>query len=280
MSIELPEAHILAVQMTQELKGKQIANIELRNYKSLQKIGCINRNLSDYDELKGCKIESVTSRGLVIRIKLSNAQNLLFAPEYGGKILYHPKNGATPEKFHLKLQFADSTALTVTLTGLGGIQAFSDANLSSSYVYRRDFSEVPSPIDSSGFSLEQFSKGLTGKNVNIKSVLVGKDALVVGLSNSAFQDIIFRAKIHPKKKASSLSDLEQRRLFEGVKVLVDERIRAGGKNQFTDFYGKQGTYVPAMGPNMKGQPCKTCGTTVEALSLGGGQVFFCPKCQT
>jgi formamidopyrimidine-DNA glycosylase len=108
MSIELPEAHILAVQMNQELKGKQIANIELRNYKSLQKIGCINRNLSDYDELKGCKIESVTSRGLVIRIKLNNAQNLLLAPEYGGKIPYHPEDGVQCHK-----NFTSKSALQI-----------------------------------------------------------------------------------------------------------------------------------------------------------------------
>jgi formamidopyrimidine-DNA glycosylase len=100
----------------------------------------------------------------------------------------------------------------VTLLGLGGIQAFKDDDLSSSYVYRRDFSDTPSPLDSSEFTFEKFSKGLASKNVNIKSALVGKDALVVGLSNSAFQDIIFRAKIHPKRKASSLSDREKTKL--------------------------------------------------------------------
>jgi formamidopyrimidine-DNA glycosylase len=77
--------------------------------------------------------------------------------------------------------------------------------------------------------------------LNIKTTIVGKDALMVGLSNSAFQDVIFRAKIHPKRKASSLSGSEKLALHDAVRFVVQERIRAGGKNQFMDLYGKQGT---------------------------------------
>jgi hypothetical protein len=132
MSIELPEASILATQMNKELSGKQIAKTELKNYQNLQKLGCINKNLADYDNLVGGKIESAVSRGVAIRIKLGNGWNLLLAPEYGGRILYHPKSGALPEKFHLKLNFEDATALTVALAGLGGIQALRDTNLNLS----------------------------------------------------------------------------------------------------------------------------------------------------
>ena len=64
-----------------------------------------------------------------------------------------------------------------------------------------------------------------------------------------------------------------------MRAVVEERIKAGGKNLFVDFYGKPGIYEPRMGPNMKGQPCKECGAAVEVISLSGGQVFFCPKCQ-
>jgi hypothetical protein len=38
MSIELPEAPILATQMNRELVGKQLAAVEMKNYENLQKI--------------------------------------------------------------------------------------------------------------------------------------------------------------------------------------------------------------------------------------------------
>jgi len=279
LSIELPEAQILAAQMNKELLGKQIQTSQLQDYQRLQRIGFINKALSAFVQLNRGRIESVVSRGSVIRVKLDNGMNLILAPEYGGKILYHTKEKTVPAKVHLKLHFTDDTALTVALTGMGIIKALKVSELEDSYVYKRDFSATPSPTDEAEFTFERFSKGLSDKNVNIKNVLVGKDAVIVGLGNSAFQDILYRAGIHPKRKASSLTESEQRALYDAIKFVVEERIKSGGKNQFRDLYGKQGSYIPAMGPNMKGKACETCGVEVETLSLGGGQTYCCPRCQ-
>jgi formamidopyrimidine-DNA glycosylase len=120
---------------------------------------------------------------------------------------------------------------------------------------------------------------LADNNRALKSVLVGKDAVVVGLSNSAFQDILYRAKLHPKRKASELNMDERRALYDAVRLVLRERIQLNGKDQFLDLYGKQGGYTPAMGPAMKQKNCLACGTRIEKLSVGGGHVFFCPKCQ-
>jgi formamidopyrimidine-DNA glycosylase len=186
-----------------------------------------------------------------------------------------------PSKFHLKIVFTDGSALLVRLTSMGLINVVKDNELKCSYVYRRDFNpEVLSPIDDKEFTFERFSKLLSDNSRALKSVLVGKDAVVVGLSNSAFQDIIYRAKLHPKRKASELNKNEKQALYDKIKLMLQERIRLKGKDQFYDLYGNQGGYTPAMGPNMKQKPCPICGTLVEKLSAGGGDVYFCPSCQT
>lgn len=279
MSIELPEAQILAEQMSKELLQKQIKSFHLQDYQKLQRIGFVNKDVNAFDQLVNRKVESIASRGSVICVKLDLGLNLVLAPEYGGRILYHTSRSTVPNKFHLKLDFNDDTSLTVALTGMGVIQTLKDDELERSYVYKRDFSEVTSPVDEREFTLKRFSKQLADKKVNIKSSLVGKDAVIVGLSNSAFQDILFRAKIHPKRKASELSEGERHALYDAIKVMIKERIRLGGKDQFVDLYGKEGRYTPAMGPNMSGKTCMVCGTSIEKLSLGGGQVYLCPKCQ-
>ena len=279
MSIELPEAKILAEQMNRELRGKSIKSYQLQDYERLQKIGMLNRDITAFDQLVNRKIESVTSRGNVILVKLSNGMNLILGPEYGGKVLYHKNEKAVTEKFHLKVNFGDATVLTVRLTSMGVIQALKDEGLERSYVYRRDFNpEILSPVDAD-FTFERFSQLLAENNRMVKSVLVGKDAVVVGLSNSAFQDIIYRAKLHPKRKASELNKEERHVLYNAIKLVIKERIGLKGKDQFLDLYGNQGIYRAAMGPNMKQQTCPICGTSIEKLSLGGGQVYFCPKCQ-
>jgi formamidopyrimidine-DNA glycosylase len=278
LSVEVAEACILGKQMNSELAGKEVTAVLLKNCPKLQKLGFINIYCSDFDRLLGGKVEFVASRGNVVRVKLDNGLNILLAPEYGGRILYYTKESAVPAKFHLKLGFKDGSALTVTLTGMGIIQALKDDELDGSYVFRRDFSKTASPTDVT-FSFEQFSKQLADKKVNIKTVLVGKDAVVVGLGNSAFQDVIYRAGIHPKRKSQELKEDEKQSLYGAIKHVISERIRLGGKSQFVDFYGKQGTYEPAMGPNMKGKVCWACGVDIEKLTLGGGQVYFCSNCQ-
>ena len=279
MSIELPEAKILTEQMDREILGKRIKTYQLKDCERLRRIGFINKDIKAFDQLVNGRVESVISRGNAMLVKLKSGINLILNPEYGGEIFIHTSETTIPEKFHLRVDFADDTALTVRLTSMGGIYVMKNDDLMNSYIFKRDFNpKILSPIDEV-FTFERFSKLLANNNRALKSVLVGKDAVVVGLSNSAFQDIVYRAKLHPKRKASELSKDEKQALYDAIKLVIHERIRLGGKDQFTDLYGKQGRYTPAMGPNMKQQTCPSCGTPIEKMSLGGGQTYYCPNCQ-
>jgi formamidopyrimidine-DNA glycosylase len=278
MSIELPEALIIAKQLEKTIKGKQIKKYHLQDYERLIKTGFMNKNTKDFDLLLDSKIKSSTSRGNLIRLELDNNGNLLIGPEYGGKVLYHEDEKSLPEKIHLKISFIDNTILTIRLTGMGVIKAVKDNELESSYLFKRDFSDVLSPMDNE-FTFKRFSELISTMKRGIKSLLVGKGAILVGLSNSAFQDIIYRAKLFPKKKGSELDEKQKRALFDSIKKVVNDRIKLGGKFQFIDLYGKKGKYIPAMGPNMKGKTCPDCDSGIEKLSVGGGQVYYCPNCQ-
>ena len=278
VSIELPEAKILAEQMNQELRGKQVKSYLLKDCERLQRIGMMDKDLTSFNQLVNGKIETVASRGNVIRVKFDNGANLILGPEYGGEIFYHTDATNVP-KFHLRVDFSDGTVLTVRLTSMGVIQVLKNDELERSYVYKRDFDYTKlSPIDEE-FTFDRFSKLMADHNKMLKSVLVGKDAILVGVSNSTFQDILYRARLHPKRKASELNMEEKRSLYDAIQLVLKERIRLNGKYKFHDLHGNQGGYMPAMGPNMKKQTCPICGTSIEKLSLGGGHVYLCPKCQ-
>ena len=279
MSVELPEAKILAEQMNHELKGKRIKSYLVKDCERLQRIGMIDKDVTSFNQLVDRKIESVISRGNVIRIKFDNGDNLILGLEYGGEIFYYTDSTNVP-KFHLRLDFSDGTLLTVRLISMGVIQVLKDDYLERSYVYKRDFDCTKLSSTDEEFTFERFSKRMAEHNKMLKSVLVGKDAILVGVSNSTFQDILYRAKLHPKRKASELNAEEKRSIYDSIRLVFKERLRLEGKNQFRDLYGKRGSYTPAMGSNMKKQTCPECGTSIEKLSLGGGHVYLCPSCQT
>jgi formamidopyrimidine-DNA glycosylase len=276
MSIELTEARILASQMKKELVGKTVEGYELQNCTGLQKLGCVNKDASAFDRLINGKITDVVSRGNTIRMRLDNGQNLVLAPEYGGTILLHKPQAELP-KFQLKLTL-QNTVLTISLSGIGCIQAVADADIEKNYLYRRDFSDILDPLETN-FTFERFLEHLNAKKQNIKAALVGKTAVIVGVSNSAFQDIIYRAKISPKRNTAILSPEEKRAVYDAIAGLVKERLELGGKDQATDLYGKQGKYIPKIGPNMKDQNCPACNSKIEKINHGGGQVYICPICQ-
>ncbi len=277
MSVEFPEARILATQLAESITGKVVESCELKGAEKLQVIGFINKDAREFDSLVGHRVESIDVGGNTIRVGLNGSLSLVIAPEYGG-IVRLTKQGTQLPTFHLSVGFNDGETLTVRLTGMGIIRVAQDDKLGEVYVYRRDYLGTPSP-GSPGLSREHFIKQLRAKGTQIKPLLVGKDALLVGLSNSAYQDILFRAQVHPRRRASELSEGEAGALFDGIIALISERLQLGGKTGFVDLYGKPGGYVPLMGPNMRGKRCVRCGATVESAALGGGQVFFCPGCQ-
>ncbi len=274
MSFEYPEARLLAGQLDGTIKGKTIKSYDLRDYEKIHRIGFINRDLDDFKRLIGKMVLGAGSSGNTIRIRLNDGMNLLLAPEYGGVILYHRVDGEA--KYHLRIDFTGGDSLTIRLTSMGVIYAAHDDQLEGVYIYRRDYRGAPSPGD---LTAEQFTKLIRAKATQLKPLLVGKDAVVSGLSNSAFQDLLYRAGIHPRRKSSELSSDQIHTLYDAIKILVEERLRLGGKDEILDLFGKRGGYTPVMGPIMKDRLCPRCGAKVERMALGGGQVYYCPGCQ-
>lgn len=279
MSIEMPEATILTRQMQAELPGKVVAAYALKDAGKLQQTGFFNKDSAAFERLVGQRVEAAVCRGNTMILELSGQQRLIVFPEYGGEVLFHAPGGPLPARYHFRLDFADTSALTVRINTVGGVHALDSSALTEHYIYRRDFDRAKLSPDDEALTAARFAELLAGASRQLKTVLVGKDAVVVGLSNAAFQDIIYRAGLHPKRRAAELSAAETAALYEAMRLVVAERLRLGGKAGFSDLYGQPGAYVAAMGPVMKGKDCPRCGTGIQKIAHGGGEVYLCPGCQ-
>jgi len=279
MSVELPEALVLAEQLTISILEKNIKQYDIQDSQRLQKIGFMNKDLKDYDRLLGCKVKSISQRGNTIRIQMSKKMNIVMCPDYGASILYHESDESLPKKYHFKVEFSDGTYLTVRQTGMGLIYSATDTEFADLYVVKRDFSETPSPVGEQEFTFDHFSELLDAKGQNVKAAIVGKTAIVVGLSNAAFQEIIYKAGIHPKRNTSSFTSDEKRNVYDAMNEILNARICSGGKDNWLNLYGEPGRHTPVMGPNMKDKDCPACGALIEKIAHGGGHVYFCPRCQ-
>jgi formamidopyrimidine-DNA glycosylase len=274
MALELPEALSLARQMDEALSGKRIDRVHLaEKCASLILQGFMNLHQVS---LTGKRIESVISQGKWIHVRLQPDTILLFALETGGKLLFHASEASLPEKFHVRLDFDDGTFLTEQIVGWGWARAVRADKLA---VHRYPGVQGLSPVDETEFTLQALNKILEqhgGKN--LKRVLLDQ-ASIAGIGNGYLQDILFGARLHPKRKAAGLDSGERMALYRAIREILAEAIRLRGRDTEVDLYGNPGGYKAVLDRHMKGQPCPGCGAAIEKLNVSGSSCYVCPACQ-
>jgi formamidopyrimidine-DNA glycosylase len=136
-----------------------------------------------------------------------------------------------------------------------------------------------SPIDDEEFTLESFNMVLDEGGANIVKKVLLNQWKIAGIGNGYCQDILFRARIHPKRKVNDLNAKERKTLYSTIKDILNEAARLGGSDSERDLYDHQGGYRRLMGEGAKGKPCPKCGTAIEKISLLGSSSYICPSCQ-
>ncbi|WP_455381269.1 hypothetical protein [Salinispira pacifica] len=113
---------------------------------------------------------------------------------------------------------------------------------------------------------------------SVKALLT-QDQTIPGLGNAVAQDIMFNARLHPRRPVRQLDGPERRRLYEAIAQTVQEVIDAGGRNDERDLFDRPGGYRRLMDSAAAGNPCPRCGAPVAKISYLGGTCYFCPDCQ-
>lgn len=112
-------------------------------------------------------------------------------------------------------------------------------------------------------------------------LLLGDQRIVAGLGNIYVCEALFRAGIHPKRAAGSISTERLRRLVQAIRDVLDEAIRAGGSTlrDFVSPEGELGYFSKDFAVyDREGKPC-SCSGTVRRIVQGGRSTFYCPRCQ-
>ncbi len=273
---ELPECVILTRQMNASLQGKAIQRGALGN--SPHKFVWYNRSHEEFDALtRGKRVGAAYARGRWMFIPLEPGYVLVLG-ECGGKLLHHPAGAKLPERYHLWLTFEDGSALTVTTQMWGAMELY-EAGKEQERKYVKDMR--PTPVDPD-FSFDYFSglidSLLSGEKRSVKGLLT-QDQLIPGLGNAIAQDMLFRARLHPRYPLTELTQEQRRRLYDAVLETVRQAIAQGGRYDESDLYGHAGGYVRLMDSKAAGKPCPQCGTPIEKQPYLGGACYFCPRCQ-
>ncbi len=269
---ELPEITIIARQMNRELKGKRIAHIEVKQPKNL------NMPIQEFLKIaKGKIVDNVSSKGKWMFIKLEPAYFMLIHLGMNGEILYFTANQKLPEKYQFKLTFSDKTGFTIHFWWFGYIHLIQEKDLNK----HKLTAQLGISPTHENFTLEHFKKLLANKKARIKNFLLNQKN-IAGIGNVYAQDILFKAKLHPNRKISTLTEKEITNLYNAIRNILNHSIQLGGDAYDKNFYGRKGklTLNEFLVGYKTGKPCPTCKTPIIKIKTGSTSSYICPKCQT
>jgi formamidopyrimidine-DNA glycosylase len=274
--IELPEALIIARQMSEELKGKQIESGIRGNVP--HKFAFYSGSAEEYEAiLKGRMMGEATGHGNAILASVGPDYTLVLGGG-GERILFHQSESTLPKKHHLLLHYQDGTYLTVTVQGWGNALLLRQSELvEHPHVGEKRVSPL---TDAFTFDYLQglFEELEEEDSRSIKFFIVSQPG-IWGVGNGYLQDILFRTKIHPRRKAIDIVEEERRALHKAIRETLKQAVDLGGRDTERDLYNRRGGYRRIMDSKSVGKPCPECGTPVEKTQYLGGACYLCPSCQ-
>ena len=119
------------------------------------------------------------------------------------------------------------------------------------------------------------------KRARIKNLLLDQ-SFMAGLGNIYTDESLYRAGIHPSKRAGELSSTQLYDLYHAIIQTLKEGIEQGGTSfsNYLNTTGEEGGYQNSLSVyRRKGQSCQNCGSIIQKIILGGRGTHFCPNCQ-
>jgi len=271
--LEFPEAQVLSRQIRECLSGKEIKGVIVGQ--SPHKFAFFTEPENYPFLLEGKKIKTAEGSGGFLQISVGDDVSLLIGD--GGRVRFHQPGEKLPPKHQLLLKFNDGSALTVSIQMYGMIFCQKDEDIDNRYVLISR--EKPSPL-SEKFNHEYWEK-LIGENKPTLSTkaFLATEQRIPGLGNGVLQDILYRARVHPKTRVGCFSPGDRENLFQSIRATLEEMVEKGGRDTEVDLWGNYGGYKTLMSKNTVGLDCSECSTIIEKQSYMGGSVYFCPGCQ-
>ncbi|MBC7810393.1 MAG: bifunctional DNA-formamidopyrimidine glycosylase/DNA-(apurinic or apyrimidinic site) lyase [Burkholderiales bacterium] len=162
---------------------------------------------------------------------------------------------------------------------------FSDARKFGRVYLTNDLNTItgklgPEPLIDA-FTADVLRERLQKRHKIIKALLLDQ-TFVAGVGNIYADEALFRSKIHPLRPSDELTDAEVARLYDAIRATLNDGINYQGASISTyrkpdGTRGESQNHFYVYGRD--GEPCYTCGHTIEKIWVAQRGTHFCPICQ-
>jgi formamidopyrimidine-DNA glycosylase len=142
----------------------------------------------------------------------------------------------------------------------------------------------PEPL-SPAFTADVLRQRLAKKRRMIKPLLLDQ-ATVAGLGNIYVDESLWQARLHPTRRADTLTAAEIRRLHDAIVSVLRRGVEncgttlGTGQTNFYSVSGHRGQNADALNVFRRdGLPCPRCGAEIVRTVVGQRGTHLCPRCQ-
>ena len=193
-------------------------------------------------------------------------------------IRYYAQGEKRPKVHQLLIEFDDGTAISSSAQMWGGFFCFPIGTQGGSHD-AQIARERPSPLTDAfdraylGTLFDEETPKLSAK------AFLATEQRIPGLGNGVLQDILWTARIHPKRKMGELAAGEVDAMYDAVKTVLAQMTAGGGRDTERDLFWNPGGYKTILSRNTVDLPCPACGTTIRKEAYLGGNIYYCGGCQ-
>lgn len=285
---ELPEVEIVRRGLAPAIEGERFAKVEVRRGDLRWPLP---RNFAE--RLRGKTVEGLGRRAKYLLADLSSGDVLLMHLGMSGSFrvdkdsaprkYYHERSKSTA---HDHVVFHMSNGATVTFNDprrFGSMKLVSRAKIENEPLLR---ALGPEPLGNE-FDAAMLAKACARKKTSLKAAL-SDQRVIAGLGNIYVCEALFRARLSPKRRASTIADRHGKpneraeKLVDAIKAVLIDAIEAGGSSlrdhrradgSLGDFQHNFQVY------DREGELCPCCKGRIKRIVQVGRSTFHCPSCQ-
>jgi formamidopyrimidine-DNA glycosylase len=255
---ELPEVEFARRSLSRWLDGRTIVEAAIPPSR-------ITRGLSL--NVKGARVNGVDRRGKWLRIRLSTGTLFSHLGMTGKWVRREP--GAPDDRFQkARLDVKDASVRYLDPRLFGRLILVGGKTIPEWEAMGTDLLEMKR-IDAAPFARSSRS---------IKETLLDQSRFA-GVGNIQAAEALWRARIHPRRKASSLSPKEWSALLKGMHQSIAYTLAQEDGDEIT-YVEEPNSDNPFKVYARQGEPCPRCKKKLKRIVQGGRSTVFCPKCQT
>jgi formamidopyrimidine-DNA glycosylase len=267
---ELPEVETIVRGLRGPLVGRQFTGIRVGWENLVAKC-----SVEEFKRrLVGQKVLAVKRRGKYLIFALAGGGSLIVHLRMTGRLLIKNSDDEFDKHDHLIFELDDGRELRFNnVRKLGRVYLVDDED--------EILGELgPEPLDDE-FTLAGFAALLSGRRGMLKPLLLNQ-RFMAGIGNIYADEALFAARIHPERKADTLTTEEIERLYDAIRRVLRQGIENRGTtfSAYRDAEGREGRNQEVLQVSRNtDQPCPRCGTPIERTVVGGRGTYFCPRCQ-